>query len=506
MLLSACSTRVMWLAELKEFQGNLAGAHTDMWLPRNRNVSVVVKKRPTALVMLPVVLCAVRAAVDYSAVGAALETPTTYSSADGELTLDLRLQEFRYTSPSGSSFYGRAFNGELPGPVIRVKAGDTLNINLYNDLGEEPTDTSGDHNQFRQPNHTNIHTHGLHVSSEAPADDIFTLLAPGESYSYTYQIPSWHMGGSHWYHPHHHGSTALQAGGGAVGFLLVEDADGEVPWELSTLEEIVMIMTRLNTEDLSTVEQASGGDLHVLTGSHVDQVLVNGQWQPVVSVRTGRWYRLRIVFAAIDGTATFSLSDCDLRLLAKDGVYLPSAPREVTSLPLFPGARCDVLVRCPQEGSVDFGASGGGGGAWTGTAATFSVTGLDEGAAEFPTFAVNRPCYLVDLQGSTASSELAANGASLAVTFGGVPNINGEAYEDETTYITSLAPGTVHEWTIAGANRHPVHLHINPFQIVAVPQTSDYFQLGDWCAPAAAVIQGMALLSIISHMGYTPNA
>ena len=76
-------------------------------------------------------------------------------------------------------------------------------------------------NVLRHPNTTNIHTHGLHVSSMAPGDDPFQIIAPGSELTSHFQIPAYHMGGTHWYHPHHHGSTALQTGGGAHGIIIV---------------------------------------------------------------------------------------------------------------------------------------------------------------------------------------------------------------------------------------------------------------------------------------------
>lgn len=93
---------------------------------------------------------------------------------------------------------GRWTCAGFPGPLFRVKAGDTFKLRLENNLGDEATDTSSVHNAFRQPNHTNVHTHGLHVSSEAPADDIFTLVAPGGASQYEYHIPDFHMAGTHW--------------------------------------------------------------------------------------------------------------------------------------------------------------------------------------------------------------------------------------------------------------------------------------------------------------------
>ena len=38
------------------------------------------------------------------------------------------------------------------------------------------------------------------------------------------------------------------------------------------------------------------------------------------NVVANRWYRWRLVFAA----------GCEVKLLAKDGVYLPTAPRDIT--------------------------------------------------------------------------------------------------------------------------------------------------------------------------------
>ena len=45
------------------------------------------------------------------------------------------------------------------------------------------------------------------------------------------------MPGTHWYHPHFHGPTGIQAGGGAVGMLIVEDVEGQLPKYLENIEE-----------------------------------------------------------------------------------------------------------------------------------------------------------------------------------------------------------------------------------------------------------------------------
>ena len=69
-----------------------------------------------------------------------------------------------------------------------MKAGDTLTVTLRNKLPVAGFDTSSLHNQYRSLDVTNIHTHGLHISGEAPGDSIFTEVAAGESYTYTYKV------------------------------------------------------------------------------------------------------------------------------------------------------------------------------------------------------------------------------------------------------------------------------------------------------------------------------
>jgi FtsP/CotA-like multicopper oxidase with cupredoxin domain len=48
---------------------------------------------------------------------------------------------------------------------------------------------------------TNLHFHGLHVSPNAPQDDVLTMLAmPGQSLDYRVAIPKTMPPGLYWYH------------------------------------------------------------------------------------------------------------------------------------------------------------------------------------------------------------------------------------------------------------------------------------------------------------------
>ncbi len=53
-------------------------------------------------------------------------------------------------------------------------------------------------NTHKDPHITNLHLHGLHISSEAPGDNQLVAVLPGEEYVYTYVVPCDHAAGTHW--------------------------------------------------------------------------------------------------------------------------------------------------------------------------------------------------------------------------------------------------------------------------------------------------------------------
>ena len=112
----------------------------------------------------------------------------------------------------------RAYNGQIPGPTITIVPGQTLRVRLKNSL--PPYDSSqwnGDHNVPHGLDATNLHVHGLDVvphlfepvGTSDPAAPMI-VVGPGETKDYVFEIPSDHPPGFNFYHPHKHGSTAVQ--------------------------------------------------------------------------------------------------------------------------------------------------------------------------------------------------------------------------------------------------------------------------------------------------------
>ena len=131
----------------------------------------------------------------------------------------------------------RTYNDQIPGPLIETKAGRTLNIRVKNLL--TPYDSKawgGDMNVPHMLDHTNLHLHGLdvapHIFEPLGTCDVtapMISIAPGEYKDYPFVIPPDQAPGLNWYHPHAHGSTAVQAVSGMAGGLIIKGAIDEVP-------------------------------------------------------------------------------------------------------------------------------------------------------------------------------------------------------------------------------------------------------------------------------------
>jgi FtsP/CotA-like multicopper oxidase with cupredoxin domain len=157
----------------------------------------------------------------------------------------------------GLYLYG--VNGTAPSlfpPVVVARRGQTLNVRLINDLQPVPSSASQEHPEVP---FTNLHTHGLLVPVAAAGnpcaihgDNVFVdsigpsageLCRPAPAHShhdepahgatvlgplqYRYPVPSDHPTGLFWMHPHRHGSSQTQVGGGMSSLLYVEPPRGE---------------------------------------------------------------------------------------------------------------------------------------------------------------------------------------------------------------------------------------------------------------------------------------
>ena len=124
------------------------------------------------------------------------------------------------------SYTGTDVDPQVPfvAPTIDVTPGDTVRINLDNRLPQDKSCDVTEPGKMNTPhcfNGTNLHSHGLWVSPTGNSDNVLLKINPGQKFQYEYNIPADHPAGTFWYHPHLHGSTALQVGSGMAGALVI---------------------------------------------------------------------------------------------------------------------------------------------------------------------------------------------------------------------------------------------------------------------------------------------
>jgi FtsP/CotA-like multicopper oxidase with cupredoxin domain len=192
--------------------------------------------------------------LDISGENEVLMKPHSFSSSGTILNLTLSIEPLE-VKLRGGIMTTRSYNKMIPGPTNRVRRGDTLIIRVENKL-QLPQDASGNPpNSCRDPNVTNLHTHGLHVSPLIPQDFVLQSIQPEDFDVYKYSIPKNHAGGTFFYHPHFHGSTTMQVAGGMAGAIIVEDEDEDkLPAWLKNLPEQIMLLNHFRVNVLNERE------------------------------------------------------------------------------------------------------------------------------------------------------------------------------------------------------------------------------------------------------------
>tara|TARA_B110000240_G_scaffold196622_1_gene249296 strand:+ start:2669 stop:3436 length:768 start_codon:yes stop_codon:yes gene_type:complete len=187
---------------------------------------------------------------------AALQAMTEFTASSAATIIKVEQYTVSFTTAVSGTAFSYKTRGYNPsssamtdrmavGPTLRASAGDTLKVTLDNDLSVNNAGEATTMNTLHSPGTTNLHTHGLHVDSDDPQDNVYVTVAPGATHDYQYSITPDHMGGTHWYHAHFHGNTALQVGNGLVGMIVMADAADAIPSDLAELTELVLMVQKL---------------------------------------------------------------------------------------------------------------------------------------------------------------------------------------------------------------------------------------------------------------------
>ncbi|MGH8075901.1 MAG: multicopper oxidase family protein [Lysobacter sp.] len=195
---------------------------------------------------------------DSDAVDAGDMQVQSVSTADGHvpvlnhearLTLDIAYTDSKIFNPSTNRFdHVRLRSYRSPGttpsvpfvaPTISVSPGETVRVTLNNKLPDEGNCMPANINTPHCFNSTNLHAHGLWVSPSGNSDNVMLTVRPGVSFEYEYNIPADHPAGTYWYHPHLHGSTALQVSSGMAGALIIRGSRLPTPQRSGDIDTLL---------------------------------------------------------------------------------------------------------------------------------------------------------------------------------------------------------------------------------------------------------------------------
>jgi suppressor of ftsI len=257
------------------------------------------------------------------------------------------------TGKAAFSYAGR----ETP-PVIRAFPGETMRITYENRMSSASRERCIDGPCM---NMTNLHFHGLHVSPDAPQDDVITMMAmPGQSLRYAVEIPRDQAPGLYWYHTHPHGESYQQSLDGMSGAIVIEGIDRYVPAVRRMRERILILRDQvLVPDDPTSLEltrrvQMSKARCSLSTEKPERLFTVNGSVRPKIAMAPGERQFWRIVNASPDLYADLQVDGQKLLIVALDGMPLgyhrPDRPTEMATHILIPPAgRVEAIITGPKS-------------------------------------------------------------------------------------------------------------------------------------------------------------
>jgi FtsP/CotA-like multicopper oxidase with cupredoxin domain len=307
---------------------------------------------------------------------AAVLPPASARAADQDaIDVTLEAKPYLFSPTPGVNFHGFAYNGQLPGPLLRVRQGQVLRARLINRTGNPST----------------IHWHGMILPNAMDGVEGVTQEAVPSGGEFTYSFTA-NPSGLRWYHSHVMPQETL----GLFGALIVDDPQDE-PADLELVAvlhdapdmrsfmaavkgqsgapmigpkdapEMAMTMAGMahGANDMANM-RASGMNMsgrnmpmdHTGTAGMGDEVAfiarcINGACYPAARptvVKVGQRVRLRLLNASPSLTHYVRLAGHRLSVTHSDGNRLPAAV-EIDVLRLGVAERYDAWFEVTRPGA-----------------------------------------------------------------------------------------------------------------------------------------------------------
>ena len=229
----------------------------------------------------------------------------------GVRQFELTCQKVRWEVTPGVFVDALSYNGQVPGPTIRVTEGERIRVLVKNDLDQT----------------TGTHWHGQRLTNNMDGVPFLTqpAIKPGETFAYEFVADPF---GSHMYHSHHNATE--QVGRGMLGPLLVMPKD-------------------------RSVDPKYDQDHVIIFNDQMGGLTINGKGFPATMPYTAKLgERLRFRFMNEGQMAhPMHLHGMPFEVFARDGYPLPQ-PYKCDTVNVAPGERWDVMVVADAKGAWAF--------------------------------------------------------------------------------------------------------------------------------------------------------
>lgn len=242
-----------------------------------------------------------------------LVIPSTLSGT----TFNLDIQAGTQTFYSGKSTPTYGINGTWLGPTLMVNKGDSITLNVKNNLTVKTT----------------MHWHGLHVAAHNDGGP-HQIILPGATWSPSFRIRN--NASTFWYHPHGQGQTDPQVSKGLAGLIIVRDNQ----------ESALTLPRNYGVDDIPLIVQSKAFDVlqQIAIATDMDTALfVNGTLNPYFDA-PAQVLRFRVLNGSSMRSYYFGFSNnLSFYQIGTDGGLLDT-PQSMQRILLSPGERAEILV------------------------------------------------------------------------------------------------------------------------------------------------------------------
>jgi FtsP/CotA-like multicopper oxidase with cupredoxin domain len=360
----------------------------------------------------------------------------------------LRIAPVNLELAKGVTIRTVGYNGSSPGPVLRFKEGEPVNIDVYNDTDVDEL----------------VHWHGLAIDSRNDgAMEEGSPMVPAHGhlrYSFTPK-PS----GTRWYHTHAMAGADLSHAGytGQFGFLYIEPKHEPGQYD----QEIFLAVHHWSPSFFKMGEPMNALDVQYKYASFNDKL--HAAAEPI-RVKFGQRVLFRLLNASATEAVRLSLPGHLFTVVAMDGNVVPQ-PRSVETLTLAVGERIDAIVEMNTPG-------------------VWLLGGVDEvdrarGLGRTIEYAgrIGKPIWAdpddtnFDYFRFASMDQATKPDVSVPMTFTPVPadekgmqrwTVNGVEYSKSSPL--EFQDGKRHRLVFvnASAEPHPLHLHRHSFELVSI--------------------------------------